>query len=244
MTKKITKENHIPLYLQVITMIMDEIRMGNWVEGSKLPTEKELCNQFGVSLITIRSALKELNSEGVIFKIQGKGSYISNNQSQKYDLKFHQLRSFTEEMAQENKNAGAILLSEKLSQASAEDILMFKLDVEDLIRVVKRVRTVDGLPTHISTHRIPQKIVQRFTDVDFTHSIYKLFEKAGMSITKGTEEISAIIPRASEAEVLGINTKQPVIESISIASCNGLPVMMTRSLINSNRLKIKLDLVP
>lgn len=244
MTEKITKDNHIPLYLQVISRIMDEIRNGNWVAGKRLPSEKELCQRWGVSLITVRSALKELNDEGIIYTIQGKGSYVSAMQNQKHDLKFHQLRSFTEEMAIENKNAGAILLSEKVLKATAEDMLLFGLSDNDKVYVVKRVRTVNDFPTHISVHRIPQMIVAKFDEADFSKSIYKLFEKAGMNITRGTEEISAILPRSSDAEILGISTSQPVIESVSIASCQNQPVMITKSLINSNRIKIKLDLLP
>lgn len=244
MTVKITKDNHIPLYLQVISRIMDEIRSGGWSAGAKLPSEKELCKKWGVSLITVRSALKELNDEGVIYKIQGKGSYVSGLQNQKHDLKFHQLRSFTEEMAIENKSAGAILLNERVIKASAEDILLFGLTENEKVCVIKRVRTVNDYPTHISVHRIPYVIVKKFDNPDFSKSIYKLFEVAGMNITKGTEEISAVLPSSSEAEILGISTNQPVIESVSVASCQNQPVMITKSLINSHRIKIKLDLLP
>jgi len=241
---KINKDNHIPLYLQTTSAIMNEIRSGNWVQGNKLPSEKELCLKYGVSMITIRNALKELNQEGVIYKIQGKGSFVAKHYELKHDLRFQYLKSFTEEMSHNNKSAGAILISTKHEMATAEDILLFDIEENSFIQVIKRVRTVNNSPTHISTHRIPIDLYKKLGDFDLTGSIYNAFELAGLKIKDGTEEIAAIMPSPSDAEILGINAKQPVIESVSVVSSDIRTVMHTRSVINHNRLKIKIDLIP
>ena len=99
-TQFIDKGNNIPLYLQLLSIFMENIRKGIWEAGEKLPSEKELSHTYGVSLITVRKTLEELNKQNLIYKIQGKGSFVSYGESEKYNLRFKELRSFTEEMEQ------------------------------------------------------------------------------------------------------------------------------------------------
>ena len=67
----------IPIYMRIQQYITAKIRSGEWPEGSLLPTEAELSKQFGCSRITVTTALRELVKDGVIYRIQGKGTYVS-----------------------------------------------------------------------------------------------------------------------------------------------------------------------
>lgn len=69
----------IPLYKQIQTYIVDHIQQGIWKPDSKIPSENELAEQFNVSRITIKKALDDLVEEGLIYRIQGKGSFIAAN---------------------------------------------------------------------------------------------------------------------------------------------------------------------
>ena len=109
-TQFIDKGNNIPLYLQLLSIFMENIRKGIWEPGEKLPSEKELSHTYGVSLITVRKTLEELNKKNLIYKIQGKGSFVSYGELEKYNLRFKELRSFTEEMEQSRRTVGAVVL--------------------------------------------------------------------------------------------------------------------------------------
>ena len=66
-----------PMYLQIIEQIKKRISLGDWPPGEKLPSIRELAVAIRVSVITIKRAYQELESQGVIYTQQGKGSFVS-----------------------------------------------------------------------------------------------------------------------------------------------------------------------
>lgn len=66
-----------PLYAQIESYVREQIRSGKWKPGKRLPSENQLCKQFDVSRITIRGAMDKLVEEGVVFRIQGRGSFVA-----------------------------------------------------------------------------------------------------------------------------------------------------------------------
>ncbi|MFD0717588.1 GntR family transcriptional regulator [Paenibacillus sp. GCM10027626] len=68
----------VPLYTQIREYIYDQISRGNWQASDRLPSEKELSEQFNVSRITVKNALAELTKQGLIYRIQGKGSFVAD----------------------------------------------------------------------------------------------------------------------------------------------------------------------
>lgn len=69
------------LYMQIYQQILSEIESGTFKVGDKLPAERELCEQFGVSRAPIRQALSALELNGFIYSRQGEGVYVKSNQS-------------------------------------------------------------------------------------------------------------------------------------------------------------------
>lgn len=68
-----------PLYKQIMEYVRDNIRQSVWQSDEKIPSENELADKFKVSRITIKNALQELIEEGLIYRIQGKGTFVSTN---------------------------------------------------------------------------------------------------------------------------------------------------------------------
>ena len=73
----ILNDGPTPLYYQLKSVIEDRIRSRDLKERERLPSETELCTEFGVSRITVRQALSELLKDGLIYRERGKGTYIS-----------------------------------------------------------------------------------------------------------------------------------------------------------------------
>ncbi|NLI89852.1 MAG: GntR family transcriptional regulator, partial [Epulopiscium sp.] len=71
--------NQGPLYMQIKNYILEEINNGKFKPGDKLPSEKDFTDLFEVSRVTVRSALAELQSEGVISRISGRGTFVSED---------------------------------------------------------------------------------------------------------------------------------------------------------------------
>jgi GntR family transcriptional regulator len=68
---------HIPYYYQIKEDILQRIQRGTWPPGSKLPSEMELAEQYGVSRPTVRQALAELTQEGYLIREKGRGTFVS-----------------------------------------------------------------------------------------------------------------------------------------------------------------------
>src|SRR5436190_7732678 len=67
------------LYYQVQHTIAQRISRGEYQPGSQLPSESEFSRELGVSRVTVREALRVLAQEKVLLKIQGRGTFVSNN---------------------------------------------------------------------------------------------------------------------------------------------------------------------
>lgn len=238
----IDKKNNIPLYLQLMSIFTDNIRKGIWAVGEKLPSEKELAHTYGVSLITVRKTLEELNKENVIYKVQGKGSFVSYAETEKYNLRFRELKSFTSEMEENHRKVGAVVLGVKWVSLDCTVAKHFLPKEEKMVLQIVRLRTVDGTPTHISTSILRHDVGKRLNGSDFSQSIYALLQKMGCKLSHGTEEIVADFPTKEEAEYLGINQNTPILDARSTVEDQLGPVMVTRSVINSKRMKITVDL--
>lgn len=72
----IVRKNGIPLYMQVKEAVMAEIKNGVWKTGDKLPTERELSEKLQVSRNTVSQAYQELEAEGVLSSVQGRGTFV------------------------------------------------------------------------------------------------------------------------------------------------------------------------
>lgn len=68
-----------PMYKKIETYIIDQIRSGNWKPGSRIPSENELAEQFSVSRITVKNALTALVDKGVVYRLQGKGTFVNDH---------------------------------------------------------------------------------------------------------------------------------------------------------------------
>ncbi len=89
---KFQKKAGVPLYLQIKEHLLSKIDAGVWPAESMIPTESELCTEYGVSKITVREAIKLLVREGRLSRIPGKGTFIT---PQKIEQTLNRFFSFT-----------------------------------------------------------------------------------------------------------------------------------------------------
>src|SRR5574341_1376754 len=73
---KVQRETQIPLYRQIKDHLDEMILAGGALPGSRLPSEKELQDQLGVSRITVRQAMQQLEAEGKVVRVPGKGTFV------------------------------------------------------------------------------------------------------------------------------------------------------------------------
>jgi GntR family transcriptional regulator len=175
-------------YDQVKAQLLHMIRVENRYPDRCLPSERELCDMFGVSRITIRRAISDLEHEGVLFRIQGKGAFVNA-------AKIHQplthVSSFTHDMNGRQMKPGARILA--MERIPAGMLIAAKLGVspDEDVFMMKRLRLADEEPMAIETCYLPLRIGAVIADkIADNMSLYQLiFSMCGVTITSAFETI-------------------------------------------------------
>ncbi|ANX01190.1 GntR family transcriptional regulator [Thermoclostridium stercorarium subsp. leptospartum DSM 9219] len=83
----INRYSNIPLYCQLKNIILEKIESGEYKEDTKIPSEQELCEQYNISRPTVRQAINELTSNGYLYKLKGKGTFVARQKSCIIDIR-------------------------------------------------------------------------------------------------------------------------------------------------------------
>ena len=77
----LNKYSTIPLYCQLKNIILEQIENGYFEEDSKIPSEQDFCEKYNISRPTVRQAINELTNNGHLYKLRGKGTFVSKRKS-------------------------------------------------------------------------------------------------------------------------------------------------------------------
>lgn len=199
----------VPRYQQVINYYTSLIETGKLEEGQQIPTEEEMCIYFNVSRITIRRALDGLLQEGLIFKQQGKGSFVANKRT---GIQLNHLLGFNEEMRALGYNPSSITISKELTKPTELVSKALNLTSGQDIYIITRIRCADNSPmaieqVHLPFHRFPGAELE-----DLSSSLYHVLqEKFGCQIDHAQQSIKAGIASEPDAALLQIKPGTPVL---------------------------------
>lgn len=162
-----------PLYLQIKNMIAQRIVDGDYLPHERLPSEAELIKVFGVSRITVRQALRDLHADGLVFSVQGKGTFVAKPRAVQ-DVQ--RLQGFGESMVPQGYEATTRVISLNETRPSQEvaDALGIRQN-EDVVEI-KRVRYRNREPISIDHSFYPLDIGRRLAGRDLTQDIFPLLE--------------------------------------------------------------------
>lgn len=186
--------------------IREKIKSQEYLPNCKLPTEKQLAEQFDSSRITVRKALQNLAIEGLIQKKIGDGTYVSEPTIVNV---LGKRRSFSEEMISNGKVPGSELIEFKICRAKNNKFIAGKLKLKDeeMFYSIVRLRTGDGVPIALNYTYIPFSIMPNF-DVQRIEngSLYEyLSKKNDLAIDKPhLKTTSAVMPDRFQKKYLKI----------------------------------------
>jgi len=198
------KSSRVPLYFQVMEKLIEKIQT-KYKDHDRLPSERQLCDQYDVSRITIRQALQQLVQEGYIYKEHGKGTFVSPTA---YTQPLKSLYSFTEEMKKLNKKPSTKVLSFK--EVVVDEIWANKLQIplfSEVLQIV-RLRLADEEPLIYETSYIPRSYFLNLVKTDIMmRPMYDVFyEDYGINVTNATERFTATTIRDIEAPHLKVQS--------------------------------------
>lgn len=210
MMQKIEKDSHLSLYYQLRRIILHMIETGELKADDRLPTEKEFCESYNISRATVRQALQELENEGYIYKVQGKGTFVATRKYPQDLLRFY---SFTQEMQKLGKVPSAKVLTFKISKASSMLASILNISLEEEVYEFTRLRLADGEPMMLDTVFLPYRPFPGIELEDLENAqLYDILRNRFAVVPSKTEEsFRPVLLNAAEAEVLGYQPLGPAL---------------------------------
>ncbi|WP_457418081.1 GntR family transcriptional regulator [Roseateles sp. P5_E7] len=206
--------HHGPAAVRLYSRIREDIRArivsGAWQPHDRLPSESELMGLYGVSRITVRQALSDLQKERVIFKVAGKGSFVS---APKPFQELGRLQGFAEAMGALGHDTYNRLLSVATVPATEEVAQRLQLSAGDLVTEIHRVRHVGAQPVSLDLTWLPLALGQRVAREDLAvRDIFGILE-ADCAAPLGHADLvmDARLASADQAALLGVEPGAPLL---------------------------------
>jgi GntR family transcriptional regulator len=228
----------VPLHRQLFLVLHDEIARGALAAGAALPTEQTLCDQFGVSRITVRRALADLADAGLIERRQGVGSFVCDQPP-----------------AQRHTGGGSFM--DELRQTQFEtEVDVIELDVRTVptpiagrlgsdralhvLRLRRERRTSE--PLMITEAWLPAGLSDAITPEALTRApLYELLAAAGVELDRMEHEITAEIAGPRNAQLLNTAIGSPLLRVNRLARSGGTPHHYLSILLSPNRSRVLLS---
>lgn len=197
---QINPDSPVPKYFQLREILLDLIESDELPIGAAIPSERDLCQRYGLSRMTVRQAVDHLVSEGRLYRVPGKGTFVARP---KIELALP-LTSFTDDMRARGMEPGSRDLDRRVVRASAHLARQLGIAAGDAVHFIERLRTANGEPLCVERAHIPVALAPDLDAFDLTdRSLYALLEaRYGLVMNAGELTIDAGIADPDDADLL------------------------------------------
>jgi GntR family transcriptional regulator len=241
--KKVSKDNPIPLHYQIKEILQEMIENEVLKPGESIPTERELCEIQGVSRMTVNKAIMSLVNEGLIYREQGKGTFVSKP---KVNHEISQLKGFTEQMQENGVVSKTKILSFKVIEATKQYKFELKMpEGENKIIEIKRLRFSDEQPVAIEIAWLPYYLCKDMNrNMIEDKSLYGILrEKYGYHPYKAKQTIEPIMLNEYESKLLNQeNCALALMFRRTTYLENETPIEYTKAIYRSDKYKYEITL--
>jgi GntR family transcriptional regulator len=230
----VDKKSPIPAYFQLKNIILKKIHSGEYAEGSLIPSERDLGENFNISRMTVRQALNQLVTEGVLNREKGRGTFVSRSK-----LEQKNIMSFSEAVKRKGLVPSTRVLHFSCDEATEDLLSILDLKSGEKVYVLRRLRLASGIPVGIEEDFIPEKYCPNLNQFDLTTSLYKLIkEEYSYEISNVDNIIEAAKPTKEEKELLEIPSSVPVLKVTGLNYTEtGIKLFHERSVYRSDEYK-------
>lgn len=202
--------SEVPLYYQLGTILREQILAGSYAVGDQLPTEAELVDNYGVSRITVRQALRTLEEEQLIRREAGRGTFVTRRPEVPQAL---QMDGSLDELMSMGRATQVRLLDLREVAANRLDAGSFEVAVGDPVVQCIRLRRHHNEPFSYIVCRLPCAIADRFEEGDWkSGSILEAIEKRlGLHLQVADQTIRATLADAHIAPALHVRIGAPLL---------------------------------
>ena len=210
-TQRLTKSE---IFTQTLKCNIQE---GTYPYGTALPAERELAESFGLNRSTVRAAIQTLVEEGLLKKVQGKGTFVMRHAR---DNAYTHFRGMSELLKNHGYVPSSRILYTGPTPAGYKLSHLLQVDEDTVLYRIMRLRLGNGLPVSIENTFVPYELIPDIEDIDFQiYSLYDAFAMNSLHIAGIQQVFSTTRVRNSEAKYLNAENGSPVV-SIAITSAS------------------------
>ncbi len=191
------------MYYQIKEYIKDQIEKQELKPGAKLPTESYYSHFFDVSRITIRKAIEELLSEGIIIRDKGKSPTVPDK---KISRDFDKLEGLGKQIRDQGKTPSCKVIHFEIVQANEEHVKKYRCNLNDELYSAIRLRYADDELIAVQNLIVVKKLVPNLTkEILECGSLYETVRKNGLKIKYAKQTIGADLLPENLCFITGMN---------------------------------------
>jgi len=240
--KVLQRDSLIPLYYQLMEILIDQIETGILCPGDPVPSENELKRMYGVSKHTVLQAIKALVNKRLLYRIRGKGTFVTDP---KISQSITSLLGYSSEIIGLNGTVrNRSVLSTRMPALPA---VARHLGIAEKASVyhIQILREVNGRPMALQTSFLPEDLCPGLIDAPFENgSLFKTLQhRYNLEVTNVQETFQAVKADSYEAKLLEIRVGEPLVllERYSTER-GGRIVELVRTLLRGDRCKLNIEL--
>ena len=206
----INKNSPIPLYYQLAEILRRQIASGELEPGAQIPTERELCEQTGISRVTVRHAITYLITEGLLVAQPGKGTFVAEPKLS-YEV-FH-LIGFTEKMMSQGKLISSRVIEQAVVVPPKSVASSLQLGRSDRTIKIVRLRLSQDVPLVLETVFVPYELCPGLEQENLAgKSLYEILERQyRQRLQYARQTLEATVTNDFEAKIFGLGACNPMI---------------------------------
>jgi GntR family transcriptional regulator len=216
----------LPQYRQIELAL--RARLESMSPGERLPSDGELCREFGVSRMTARNAMQRLAEDGLVQRIPGRGTFSVAAPSHRHA---DRLTAFSDEMERLGRTPSSRLLELAIRPSSLAEARSLGLRPTEPVLLVRRLRLADGTPIALETAVLVRGTADVVMAADLEGgSLHEALAQAGLHLRRGNATITAEAAVPEDVRLLGVGRGAPLlVERRVIADVEGRPIEATES---------------
>lgn len=212
-------------YAHIKNYLKDGLSAGRWPPGTLMPSESELVTQFRVSRMTANRAVRELQAEGLVKRVQGVGTFATQPYRASSTLTIRDLHDEITERGHRHRSDVHMARAEVVTEALAPRI---GLPVGSEVFHTLIVHSENGVPLLCEDRYVNPARAPDYLDVDFTKTTPTNYLLTVAPLWEAQYSIEAQLPTEQEAELLGVKPSEPCLIVIRRTESQGSPITLAR----------------
>lgn len=240
---KLDPNQVVPLYHQIYLILREQILEGDF-DNKPLPGELVLAEQFNVSRVTMRRAIQDLVSEGLVARGRGKGTFVKPRTPTSAAGQSQLMSASAMRLQASGDSSDLQLITSKRIIPTSDIARALHLPSDAVVEQLVRVRQFDEQPMAHLTSYIPEELSGRICRRRLRERpILMLLEEAGVKVAKAKQSINAKLADSTVAYALGVPVGAPLLAITRVAyDENGRPVQLLKGLYRPDRYDYRIEL--